>query len=248
MRRFYVEAIALESERIELPSALARRISKVLRMRPGDHLALFAGDGIDVDVRLEDVGDARATGLVVARHPGPPEPRVRVNLYQSITKGERFEWLVEKATELGVSNVVPLMTAHAVVRPDAQGNRGDRWRRIAIEAAEQCGRCAVPAIEAPQRFDDAITAASGIRLMPYEAAGIRARNIQTVLTERIDELFAVEEVSIFVGPEGGFTTDEIERAEGSGADIVTMGERVLRAETAGLAALTVVMHSVGELG
>ena len=248
MRRFYIEDTSLEGECIGLPAQLAHRMAKVLRLRAGDRVALFNGDGNDVEARLEPISDRAAVATVVARRPGPPEPRVRVHLYQSITKGERFEWLVEKATELGVHRVVPLIAARAVVRPDAKGNRHDRWRRIAIEAAEQCGRSAVSIIDVPQPFGDAVASAPGIRIVPYEAAGLNAENIQSALSSRIDELFAREEVSVFIGPEGGFEADEISRAGAAGAQVVTMGERILRSETAGLTALTLVMHAVGELG
>jgi len=248
MRRFYVEPEIVASDRIELDGALAHRIAKVLRMRADDEIALFDGSGIDVHLRLDDVGDLRVRGSVIARCDGPAEPRVRVNLYQSITKGDRFEWLIEKATELGVASVVPLITARAVVRPEAEGNRTERWRRIAVEAAEQCGRSAVPVIGVPQSFDATISSAPGLRLLPYEAAGDLAPSIQSALTTSIDELFALGEVSIFIGPEGGFVQSEVELAASAGAMIVTMGERVLRAETAGLTALTLVMHAVGQLG
>jgi 16S rRNA (uracil1498-N3)-methyltransferase len=248
MRRFYLEPEKIGSDEIELVGALARRIVKVLRLRAGDEIALFDGNGVDVHVRLDDVTDRRVTGSVLARVSGPLEPRVRVHLYQSITKGDRFEWLIEKATELGVASVVPLVTARAVVRPEAEGNRAERWRRIAVEAAEQCQRSVVPVIGPPERFDGAIASAPGVRLLPYEAADHLTPNIQTGLTASIDELFALAEVSVFIGPEGGFEAAEVELARSSGGTVVTMGERVLRSETAGLTALTLVMQAVGELG
>ena len=248
MRRFYVEPKTTASDPVELDGPLAHRIAKVLRLRAGDEIALFDGSGMDVHVRLDDVSDRRVAGSVLAPTNGPAEPRVRVHLYQSITKADRFEWLIEKGTELGVASVVPLVTARAVVRPEGEGNRAERWHRIAVEAAEQCGRSAVPVIGTPARFDAAIASAQGLRLLPYEAADHLASNIQSALTRAIDELFALGEVSIFIGPEGGFEPAEVQLAQSSSATIVTMGERVLRAETAGLTALTLVMHAVGELG
>ena len=247
-RRFYVDAVSLTGDRIEIEGALAHRLTNVLRMHAGDEVILFDGSGEDVRVRLDGVSVRRVGAAVIERGPGPREPRVRLHLYQSITKGDRFEWLLEKATEIGVARVVPLVAARSVVKTPAGGYRADRWRRIAVEAAEQCGRSAVPEIGAPQPFDDALRGAPGILLLPYEEAGDAAPSIHDVLNRRIDDVFALAEVSVFIGPEGGYEAAEIERANEAGAEIVTLGDRVLRSETAGLVAATLVMHAVGELG
>ena len=247
-RRFYVDAASLSGDRVEIDGALAHRLANVLRMHAGGEVVLFDGSGEDVRVRLDGVSGRRVSAEVIGRTVGPREPRVRLHLYQSITKGDRFEWLLEKATEIGVSRVVPLVAARSVVKTPAAGNRADRWRRIAVEAAEQCERSAVPEIGAPLSFDDALRGAAGILLLPYEEAGDAAPSIHDVLNRRIDDVFALAEVSAFIGPEGGYEAAEIERANEAGADVVTLGDRVLRSETAGLVAATLVMHAVGELG
>ena len=247
-RRFYVDAATLDAASIEIDGALAHRMANVLRMRAGDEAILFDGSGDDVRVRLDDVRDRRVTAVEIARAPGPREPRLKVHLYQSITKGERFEWLLEKATEMGVSGVTPLVAARAVVKTAGEGNRAERWRRIVVEAAEQCERSSVPLIGAPQSFDAALESAGGVLVLPYEDAGDAAPNINDVLNRRVDDVFALAEVSVFIGPEGGFEPGEVERARAAGAEIVTLGDRVLRSETAGLVAATLIMQSVGELG
>lgn len=247
-RRFFVEPGTLAGHRIEIEGALAHRLARVLRLRAGDEVALFDGGGEEARVRLEDVGEHRVTAAVVARDGSPAEPHVRVRLYQSITKGERFEWLLEKGTEIGVAAFVPLIAARSVVKTAHGGNRAERWRRIVVEAAEQCGRGAVPAVEPPRPFEEAIAAAPGVVLLPYEAAGETASNIQAALDREIDAVFALGEVSVFIGPEGGFEPAEVERAVAAGAIVVTMGARVLRSETAGLAAATLVLHAAGDLG
>ncbi len=197
---------------------------------------------------LDDVTGKRITASVIERTPGPAEPRTKVHLYQSITKGERFEWLLEKATEIGVASVTPLVTARSVVKPASGGNRADRWTRIVVEAAEQCERSAVPAIGDSAPIDEALRAASGVILLPYEAAGHAAESVAASLARRIDDVFALEAVSIFIGPEGGYEAEEVDRARAAGAEIVTLGSRVLRSETAGLVAATLVMQALGELG
>jgi 16S rRNA (uracil1498-N3)-methyltransferase len=248
-RRFCVEpGILSATDALELTGPIAHRMAKVLRMRPGDEATLFDGSGTDVRATVEEISDRRVVAAVSDRIPGPAEPRVKVHLYQSITKGERFEWLLEKATEIGVSRFVPLITARSVVKPEAGGNRAERWRRIVIEAAEQCERGAVPAIEPPVRLSEALASAAGIMLLPYENADHLASTIAAALDAQIDALFALQEVSIFIGPEGGYEAGEVEAATTAGATVVTMGERVLRSETAGLVAATLVMQAVGELG
>lgn len=248
MRRFHVPAEVIGGDAIVLDGAVAHRLATVLRLRAGDNVALFDGSGTDAVVTLRDVNAQRVVGDVTARLASPREPRTRVHLYQSITKGERFEWLVEKGTEIGASSITPLITARAVVRTSGVGARSDRWRRIAVEAAEQCERGAVPRIGAPVTFAHALSAATGIVLLPYEAAGQAAPSIGDVLLQRIDELYALSEVSVLIGPEGGLAPDEVEQAKSAGAIVVTLGERVLRSETAGLVALTLTLGACGELG
>lgn len=246
-RRFYVET-PIDGERVALEGALAQRLSKVLRLRAGEEITLFDGSGDDFRARIERLDARGGEAQVLERLAGAPESRTRVHLYQSITKGERFEWLVEKATELGVASVTPLITARSVVKTERGTERADRWRRIAIEAAEQCGRSVVPDLRSPREFDESVSEASGVLLLPYESANASAPNIRAALDARIDELFAAGEVSMFIGPEGGYEAAEVERAASSGATVVTMGPRVLRSETAGIVALTLVMQALGELG
>jgi 16S rRNA (uracil1498-N3)-methyltransferase len=249
-RRFFIDLPlkTLIGDRVDLEGDLAYRLSRVLRLKPGDEVDLFDGAGQDVRVRLDGVAERRITTTVLKCRPSPPEPRVKVRLYQSITKGERFEWLLEKGTEIGVSAFVPLLAARAVVKTTGAGNRADRWRRIVVEAAEQCGRGAVPVVDPPQSFDEALTSAPGLLLVPYEEASFAAPSIRAALDSDIDALFALSQVSLFIGPEGGYEPAEIERATDAGAKIVTLGDRVLRSETAGLVAATLVLDAVGELG
>ena len=248
MRRFFLPPGSLSGDAVSIGGPLAHRLAKVLRLRAGDEITIFDGSGTDVVVRLDDVGDKAIAATMIERVPGPPESATAVHLYQSITKGERFEWLVEKATEIGVARIVPLLTDRAVVKTAGEGNRIDRWRRIAVEAAEQCGRSVVPVVEAPVSFDEALAAAPGIILLPYESADHLAPNVATVLHERIDDLYAFAAVSVLIGPEGGYVPAEVERAFAAGAVVVTLGNRVLRSETAGLVAAALVMQACGELG
>ena len=248
MRRFFVDPGVLDGDTVRIEGPLAPRLAKVLRLKPGERVAFFDGSGTDTVAMLRSVSERVVTADVIERVSGPSESPTAVHLYQSITKGDRFEWLVEKATEIGVSRIVPLVSGRAVVKTAGEGNRVDRWRRIAVEAAEQCGRSHVPAVEAPQPFAAVLDSSEGVRLLPFEGADHLAPSVATVLHERIDELYALSAVSIFIGPEGGYEDAEVAAASDAGASVVTLGLRVLRSETAGLVAATLVMQACGELG
>lgn len=243
-RRFYAGPGVVDGDRVRIDGALARRLATVLRLRAGAEITLFDGSGEDARVRLREVSAGHAAGEVVGRCAGTPEPRLAVHLYQSIAKGERFEWLVEKATEIGVARIVPLIAARAVVRTPGDAKRVERWRRIAVEAAEQCGRSRVPGVGKPQRFADVVREPPGLRLLPYESAGDRSPSVAAAMHEAGDG----RDVSIFIGPEGGWEAAEVEMATAAGAVVVTLGRRVLRAETAGLVASALVLAAAGELG
>lgn len=247
-RRFFVPPPALDDDDVVLGGALAHRLSRVLRLGAGDEIVLFDGTGGEAAARIDAIGERETRARIIGRRDGVPEPSVRVHLYQSITKGERFEWLLEKATEIGAARFVPLLTARAVVKTAGGGNRAERWQRIVTEAAEQCERTVVPPIDAPRALDDALASAPGLLLLPYEAAHAATPTIAEALAADIDALFAAGEVSIFIGPEGGYEPAEVERARAAGALVVTMGPRVLRSETAGLVALTLVLQATGQLG
>jgi 16S rRNA (uracil1498-N3)-methyltransferase len=242
-RRFFVSQ-PISGEYVAIDATLAQRLSKVLRLRAGDEIALFDGSGEEVRSRLERLDARGGEARILERYASTPEPRTAVHLYQSITKGERFEWLIEKGTELGVGRISPLITALSVVKTEGGSARTERWTRI----AKQSGRGVVPEIAAPVKLDDALTSADGVMIVPFESAGHQAPSVREALDARIDELFALSAVSIFIGPEGGFEDAEIEHAQAAGATIVTMGPRVLRSETAGVVALTLVMQALGELG
>lgn len=246
-RRFYTEPGTLGGDTVALGPPLSHRLAKVLRLRAGDEIVLFDGSGQDATAVIDAISDRAVEARITLRAPGIEEPPTRVHLYQSITKGERFEWLLEKATEIGVARIVPLISARAVVKTSGDGNRAERWRRIVLEAAEQCGRSIVPEVAAPEPFTDAIASAPGVVLLPYEDAGAGEPSIKAALDANIDALFALGSASILIGPEGGYEPAEVQQAIDAGATVVTMGPRVLRSETAGLVALTLALQATGAL-
>ena len=245
MRRFFVPAEALTGEEVRLTGDLARRLGRVLRLQPGDVVLLLDGSGFEYETRLERLDDRSAFGRVLERRPGPPEPQVRLVLYQSLVKGERFDWVLEKGTELGVAAFVPLLAGRAVRRTSGEGTaRLDRWRRVVREAAEQCGRSVLPDLSPPRWLAEALQAAPGLKILPYERE--TAHGLREALPPLREE--PLPAVSLFIGPEGGFSEEEVSLARAAGAVTVSLGPRILRSETAGIVAAAAVMYELGELG
>jgi 16S rRNA (uracil1498-N3)-methyltransferase len=217
----------------------------VLRLKRGDHVVLSTGAARDYEVQLTGVSPYAITGVVVAEREAPPEPELNLVLYQSLIRANRFDLVLEKGTEIGVSQFVPVIAARSQVagNGDPSATRSERWERIVIEAAEQCGRGRLPAIAAPLPFESAVRRARGARILPYE--GERRRRLGAYLRglgRRPDT------VSVFIGPEGGYEDAEVELARDAGFEVVSLGPQILRAETAGIVASALVMEALGEVG
>jgi 16S rRNA (uracil1498-N3)-methyltransferase len=246
MHRLFVPKEQLARDPVRLTPAQARHLGTVLRLKPGEEIEVFDGQGARFRAWLEDSRELHAAVLRLAEPLAEgPLRAVDVVLVQALSKGEKMEVVVQKATELGASRVVPLAAERAVVKLDAErgASRVARWRKVAQEAARQCGRADVPRIDEPSGWEQVLAllrdepSRRGILLDPEEGLlrlGQAVRGARRVL--------------LAVGPEGGFTPEERDRGRQGGMLIAGLGPLVLRAETAGLAALSVVLHVHGELG
>ncbi len=216
----------------------AHRAARVLRLRPGDRVWLFDGTGREVEAAIGTIDRSAITVMVTAElPPGPPEPPFF--LYQALIRPHRFELLLEKAAELGVAAIRPLITARCQVRAEEVGPaRHERWTRILIEAAEQCGRRTVPDLGAPLRLETALTAAPGLLVLPWERERASAPRLGDALRTAVRD-GPPSALSFFIGPEGGFALEEIEAARAAGALPVSLGPLILRAETAAIATLAI---------
>ncbi len=247
MDRFFVPSGLVESEHVELGGELAHRLRHVLRLRAGDRVILFDGSGFEYEVALDDTDGPSIGATVLGRSEGAPEPKVRVVLYQSVVKGDRFDWLLEKSTEIGVARFVPLLSSRGVVRPgEERSEKRERWLRIVTEAAEQCGRSRLPELAPVMRLDEALSTAEGLRLFLWERE--EDASLRRALRRAANEGKAPAVVSIFIGPEGGFTQEEADAAVAAGARSVSLGRRILRSETAGIVAVAAALYELGELG
>lgn len=234
--RLHVPPAALAAGRVELAGEPFHHLVHVLRARRGDRVTLFDGAGREAEATVETLGEAGAT-LCAGEPREVPRPAVDLTLLLGLLKGEKMDLVVQKGTELGMTRLVPLAVAHAVVRLDEarHGGRLARWEKIAREAARQCGRADVPEITPVVAPDEAFRAATGLRLCFHER---EPAPLAPLLVG------APPAATLAVGPEGGFSSAEIAAARHTGFHVVSLGPRVLRAETAAIAALAICSHAL----
>ncbi len=239
MPRFYCPQPLIPGSVVDLPEAVAHHLH-VVRQQSGDELVLFNGEGGQVRARLAGIGKRRASAEVVAHDAVDVELPFRVMLAQGLPEGSKMDWIVEKAVELGAAGIIPLAAQRSVVR--LSGDRADKrlahWQAVVVSAAEQCGR---------NRLAHVLPVQDANRWLATPGEGTRI-----LLSPRADASLAqwvratpAQDVTLLVGPEGGFTDQEEDAARAAGALALSMGPRVLRTETAGLAALAILAAGWG---
>jgi len=241
-RRFFVAPEALRDEQVRLSDPdLARQIGRVLRLTSGDHVLLLDGLGMAAEVELTAIGRDAVTGTVVRREAVGGEPPLNLTFYLPLIRAERFEWAVQKCVELGARRLVPTHCARSLAADRTDARKLERWRRIAREAAEQSCRGVLPEVSAPLSFDAAVEAAAGadLALLLWEG---QAPHLRSILRAHGGE-WNGRAIHLLSGPEGGITPDELTRARERGIIPVSLGPRVLRAETAPIAAAAMVLYA-----
>lgn len=239
MQKLFVENI--NEEKIILDGESARHIAKSLRMRVGDVICVTDGGGDDYGCQIEEITKDEVVLKVCYKQACESEPSCRVTIYQGVPKSSKMEDIIQKCVELGVYEIVPTLTKRCVSRPDdkAAGKKNQRYQKIALEAAQQSGRGIVPKIENMKTLSQAIAEdESDVKIVFYEGGGEKLADIVKPDTES---------VSVFIGPEGGFEQEEVEQIEASGGVRATLGKRILRTQTAPVAALTAIMLLTGNL-
>jgi len=224
-----------------LTGSAARHLAKALRMQVGDAVTLFDGSGFEYPSIISAVSKSEVLLNAGPRHDPGTESPLNLELWQGISKGTRMDTVIQKATELGVQRIKPIFTAHGVVKLDAvrRGTRTERWQEIAVSACEQSGRVVIPEILLPEKLEQALRKRpSGVKVMMLVPGHHQA------LALSADESAAI----LIIGPEGGFSSAEEELATAHGVIKVSMGARVLRTETAPLAALSILQFQKGDMG
>ena len=245
MNRFFINADKVTGSRVEISGEDAGHILRVLRLGVDDSIELCDGAGMEYPATIVESVKDRLTAKLGPGRPSEGEPSVKVTLYQGMPKSNKMDLIIQKCVELGIHSIVPLETARTITNlsePKKSEKKVARWQKIAEEAAKQSKRGIIPRIEAPMTYAQIIKSAShSMKLIPWE--GEREMGLKGSLDSAEDKT----DIGIVIGPEGGFDDEEIALAKEYGWKSITLGPRILRTETAGMATLTAIMFYMGEI-
>lgn len=247
MKRFFVSASSIRADQVCLGSEQSHQICRVLRLQEGNKIVVLDNQGSEYEVVLQRLGRQEVAGRIVARRPALGEPEVSVCLYQSLLARDKFEWVLQKCTEIGVSRFVPVVTRRSLVQKTdrLKPEREKRWVRIITEAAEQCGRGLIPRLEHPVRFEDCLSEAKSQDLCLIASTTALETSPRQVMS--CSAKAKTRSLGLFIGPEGGFHPEELAEARAAGAHEFGLGRRILRTETAALVASALVLHELNQL-
>ncbi|MBO7353405.1 MAG: 16S rRNA (uracil(1498)-N(3))-methyltransferase [Lachnospiraceae bacterium] len=248
MYHFYTERSNISETRIKLTGEDVNHIKNVLRMKPGEELIICDGEGTDHYCRIASFDAGCVTADILESFGSKAELSTRLYLFQGMPKKDKMEMIIQKAVELGVYEIVPVMTKRVIVKLDdekKEARKLERWQAIAESAAKQSGRGIIPKIHPVMSYKDAVSYASELdaNLIPYENADSSECGMESSRAV-IGGLRGKRSAGIFIGPEGGFEESEIEQAVRAGFKCISLGRRILRTETAGLAVLSVIMFEL----
>lgn len=243
MQQFFAEPSWIQGNSIYIEGADVNHMKNVLRMKPGEDVRINDGSGKTYLCCIDHYEEDRAILDVLTELDSDTELPSRIVLFQGLPKGDKMEWIVQKAVELGAYSIVPFAAKRSVVRLDEKksAKKQVRWQAIAKGAAEQSGRGIIPEVSGVMTFAEALESAKemDVLLIPYEMEKGMAETARVV-----EGIRPGQSVGIFIGPEGGFEEEEVERAKKAGAYPVSLGKRILRTETAGLTALSILMYKL----
>ncbi|MBE7011674.1 MAG: 16S rRNA (uracil(1498)-N(3))-methyltransferase [Ruminococcaceae bacterium] len=246
MRRFFTEPMNIGDGKIRIIED-ASHITKVLRMSEGDEIIVFDGTGKEYRARLDLISPKECLATVVSEEYSSTEPKIRVSVFQGIPKAGKMETIIQKVVELGAYEIIPVEMERCVVKLDGKARieKTKRWNKVSVEAAKQCGRSVIPKVLEPVSYDKSLEMMSELDLtiMPYEVLGHNGeKGLKSILKN-----FSGETVGIVIGPEGGFSDKEAEKAKDKGINQVGLGERILRTETVASAVVPIIMYEKDEI-
>ena len=246
MHRFFIEQPY--NENMQITGGDARHVSKVLRMQPGDKLQVVSDDGVTALAEITAIDAENVSVHCVEILAELHEPRVKITLAQGLAKGEKMDFIVQKAVELGATSIVPVAMEHSVVRLDGvkATKKVERWRKIVEAAAKQSKRDIIPQVQAVQSVEEMLANNTcGTKLIAYECED--KTSLKEAL-QKAEQENGITDLLLIIGPEGGISLVELEKARATGAVPVSLGKRILRAETAGLVAMSAIFYETGDLG
>ena len=242
MRRFYADPSEMQNDRPQISGPDVRHMQKVLRHAPGDRVVLIDGSGYEYTAVIESLSRDTATFSVTGKFLSRATSPLELVAAQGFLKEKKMDTIIRHLTELGISRWIPIFSERSVARPDEKrlAERGRRWEAIAIESLKQCGLSRLPEISRPRPMKELLEDAESYdgKVVFWEEE-----------TEPVDELFPgkPEKILVLIGPEGGFSSGEIEQAKAAGFQSASMGPRILRAETASIAACTLIQYIYGDM-
>lgn len=244
MHHFFVSTAQISASGVIFPDDIAHQIKRVLRLREAEQVNVLDNQGNIYQTSLQYGEGNKVVGHIIRKGVCDAEPKVKLSLYIGLTQREKIEWILQKGTELGVSHFIPFISERSLVQKVASADKKEqRWFKIIREAAEQCKRGKIPvlapALDFKQAVDQAV-AENEICLIPWEET--KTGSIKTILMEN-----KAEHIALIIGPEGGFAANEVQFATQRNVLPVTLGKRILRMETAALAAAAMVMFHSGEM-
>lgn len=242
MHRFFIDVSAKDAEEICITGDDVAHITRVLRLSEDDEITVCDSDGTECVCSISSVSKDEVRAWIIRRESGQTEPPVNITLYQGVAKGDKLDTVVQKCVELGAVKIVPVAMKRSVAQIKDPVKKQIRMQKIAAEASKQCRRTVIPEVEPVVSFAQAVDNCSEyeLKLLPYEDE--KTQSIKTVLKK----YNTAKNICIFIGPEGGFADEEVALAKENGFETVSMGPRILRTETAPLAAITAVMYELGD--
>ena len=245
MAKFFVNPEDVCDDKIHIKGSDVNHIKNVLRLPVGKEITISDRQGHEYECIIETISVETVTAQIKSIKENDTEPIVDTVLFQSLIKGEKMEFVIQKSVEIGVTKIVPLITSRCVVKLESEkklNSKVDRWQKIAESAAKQSRRGIIPQVCMPMTMKEAIRFAKDelqVSCIPYELE--HACHIKSFL-----QPLKADSIGIFIGPEGGFTEEEVQLADTNGVKAITLGKRILRSETAGLVTLANIMYEMGD--
>jgi len=247
LHRFFLPPECFKEDKVIFPDDIAHQIRRVLRLTAGDRVFVLDGSNNEMLVELEEVADFNVTGDIVSRKKNKAEPDVKVTMLVALTQRDKFEMILQKCTEIGASAIIPIITSRSLIQDfNKASSKLDRWRNIIREAAEQSGRGRIPELSSPLKYDTGLQNAAkknDLLLMPWENEdGLTLKDKLSESTHRDHKTIA-----ILIGPEGGFSYEEVQKAQQTGFVSLSLGPRILRMETAAMITLAFVLYDNNQM-
>jgi 16S rRNA (uracil1498-N3)-methyltransferase len=239
LTRLYLPITHVVHNRISIAAEKAHYLVSVLRCKKGDDLIIFNGQGKCFRTAVVKAEKKEVIAEVREEFPCNFEPPIQITLVQSLLKGEKMDLVIQKTTELGVTEILPVMSERSQIKDT---RKIVRWRRIAEEASRQSGRNIVPAVHEPVHFQDFLFSENRKGIIFYEEEGLKLSEAVSSLAPQTPSLI------IMIGPEGGFSKEEVISAQGKGFRVASLGKRILRAETAAISAVALIQFLLGDMG